>query len=280
MKIIKLILMLFPLFTYSQQLKVYSGEYDLGQHPFSENGKATYKYFENESYERIKEGVFSFQGRELKIDGQYKNGLRNGLWKFTITSTSKYLGKNPYIIVATANYKNGMLHGKCIYTKSMLPSKKILETSTAFFYENILVGNYTYIKNPEFPSDKKISIQYSQDSLGQLQGEYRAEFYDHDKGNIEDIVKYVNGTMIFRLCREKNDGKIYFKFEKGNYTKNVPSYESTDVFGTNWDAQIGADFWIGGECQYCGTEFNPIYSARDGIIYTGFVYFDSRKNID
>lgn len=279
-RIIKLILLLLPLFTYSQQLKVYNGEYDLGLNPFSEKGNATYNYFENESFERIKEGVFSFKGKTLKIDGQYKNGLRNGLWKFTITSNTKYLGKNPYVILATANYKNGMLHGKCVYTKSILPSKKILETSTAFFNENILVGNYLYIKNPEFPSDKKISINYSQDSLGQLQGEYRAEIYDYDLGNIEDIVKYKNGKMIFRLCREKNDGKIYFKFENGKYTKSIPNYYSTDVFGTNWNAHIGADFWIGGKCQYCGTAFNPIYTTNDGIIEKGFVYFVRRKNIN
>ncbi len=281
MKIIKLLLIFLPVISYSQQLKTYVGEYSLDGNRYSDNGKATYTYYENENSERVKQGNFSFQGSAVKIEGQFKNGLRNGLWKFTVTQTSKY-SSSPSIIVVSVQYITGKLNGKCTFVKSAFPSKKILESSTAFFKDNLLIGEYTYTKFPESKYDKKLSIKFSQDLLGKLNGEYRAEFYQEccsSLGNIEDVVKYENGIMIYRLCREKIDGKVYFKYENGIYTKEIDKYDR-DVFSSTWDAHIGADFWIGGDCQYCGTANNPIYSTKEGIDESGFIFFYERKKLD
>jgi len=283
MKILNLILIFLPLISYSQQLKTYTGEYSLdGKSGFSDYGKATYKYYENDDSERIKEGSFSFQGRTMKVEGQFKNGLRNGLWKFTNTQTSKYASNIPNIIVVSATYIAGKLNGKCSYIKTAYPSKKILESSIAYFKNNLLIGDYVYIKYPESEYDKKLSIKYSQDSLGKLNGEYRAEFYQkccNDLGNIEDVARYENGTMIYRLCREKINGKVYYKYENGSYSKEIDNYGSKDVFSSTWDAHIGADFWIGRDGQYCGTGYNPIYATTEGLDRNGFMFFYERKNL-
>lgn len=283
MKILNLLFVFLPLVVICQESKTYTGDYSLkGKSRYSESGKGTYKYYENEASERVKDGSFSFQGSTMKIEGQFKNGLRNGLWKFTYTNTSKYSDDNHSITVASATYINGKLNGKCTYTKTEITTKKIIESSTAYFKDNLLIGNYEYISLPQSDFEKKITIKYSQDSLGRLSGEYRAEFYQEccsNLGEIEDVVKYEAGIMTYRLCREKVDGTVYYKYENGSYSKLLDKYGSGEVFSSTWRAYIGADFWLGGDCQYCGTRYNPIYALYEGIDDTGFTYLGYRQNL-
>jgi hypothetical protein len=147
----------------------------------------------------------------------------------------------------------------------------------------MLVGKYSYIKKTSNIGDKQITITYNQDSSGNLNGEYKAEFYQEccsDLGNIEDIIKYENGVMIYRLCREKTNGTVYYKFENGVYSKTVDNYSSKDVFSSTWDAHIGANIWIGGDCQYCGTGYNPLFAFTDGINIDNFILLRDRMNLE
>jgi len=282
MKVLTLLLLFLPLLAESQQLKTYSGEYHLEEKSnFNDNGNAVYTFYENGSSERIKDGTFSFQGKTTKIEGQFKDGLRIGLWKISYALTSKY-SINPCTIIVTAFYKAGKLNGKCTYVKTAYPSKKILESSFANFKENVMVGDYSYVKYPSLETDKQVTIKYAQDSSGKLNGEYIAEFYQEccdNLGQIEDIVRFENGNMTYRLCREKINGKVYYKYENGSYSKSIVNYGPKEVFSSTWDAHIGVDFWVGGDCQYCGTQFNPLYAFIDGIDLTGFTFFSDRADL-
>jgi hypothetical protein len=96
-----------------------------------QNGTATYYYYEDENtHKNIKHGSFSYtfngvedyKGFNQTIKGNYKNGLKDDLWTYTLlftdfnienglvllAATNKYtIGK----IILTANYKDGYAHG-------------------------------------------------------------------------------------------------------------------------------------------------------------------------
>lgn len=282
MKYLILLFIYFPCAAICQEIKTYSGQYSLNSDKRdgprnTDYGKAVYKYFEDESSERIKSGSFSFQGNFVKIDGNFLNGLRTGLWKITCTNLRNGSGN---ILVVSAQYKEGKLNGKCSSVKTEYPSKKILEVSTATFLDNKLVGEYSYKRSmSDFGSP--ITIKYRQDSLGVLNGEYKADFYQEcceSLGNVEDVIKFEYGNMVSRLCKEKVDGKVYYKYENGSYVKAINTSNDKDVFGSTWDAHIARDFWIGNDCQYCGTRANPLYYFTDGIDEVGFALFKERTN--
>ncbi len=270
MKIILLNLILFTSLIYSQNTKVYSGKYSSEDgNYFNDYGTVTYDYKEDLNSERIKDGKFIFKGSELNVDGQYKNGIRTGLWK--IKYTNKHPFFKPYVIVLSATYIDGKLNGNCSYIKTLNSSKMILEKSEAVFKDNLLVGLYTFDKYYDnHGAKKRILIKYSQNSQSQLNGEYRTEFYHSGIGNlgqIEDVITFKDGLMTYRLLREIVNGKVYLKFENGVYTKGID--EDFDVFGSNWDVHIALNFWI-------NTVDNPLYAFKEGINQDGFITFGER----
>lgn len=273
MKIIIILLTFITSIIYSQNAKTYSGKYssDDGNY-FNDYGTVIYTYNEDVNSERIKEGKFIFKGNELSVNGQYKNGIRTGLWK--IKYTNKHSFFRPYIIVLSAQYIDGKLNGKCSYAKTLNSSKLVLEKSEAIFKDNLLVGLYTFDKYYDnHGANKRILIKYFQDTQGQLNGEYKTEFYHSgfgDLGQIEDVITFKDGLMTYRLLREITNGKVYLKFEDGNYTKG--KVEDYDVFGSNWDARIALNFWI-------NTIDNPLYSFKEGINKDGFITFAERVKL-
>lgn len=278
--IYKLIFLFFTTIICAQTQKKYEGEFSLDSYNnrFQSYGKAKYTYYENEKSERIKNGIFFFQGSEIKIEGSFKDGLRSNLWKFTLNQKPTYLCNIPVTIIINVNYIKGKLNGKCTYVKTSTKTKLILELSTAFFNNNLLINDYVFSKFPETKFDRPINIRYSLNSDGKLNGKYRAEFYNSDFGTIDDVRNYENGVMVNRLCREIVNGKVYFKYENGSYIKEENERDHS-VLGSIWDAHIATDFWIGGECMYCGTAFNPIYATKDGLDESGFEYFDNKSKI-
>lgn len=268
---------------YSQNLKVYSGNYSSdSQSRFNDYGKTTYDYFENENSERIKNGKFIFKGSQLYINGQFINGLRNGLWKLT------YKNKHPfyknYEIILTAMYKNGKLNGNCNYVKTLNFGKTVLEKSSATFKDNLLVGQYIFDQYyDEHEASKRIIIKYTQNLEGNLNGEYRTEFYQtccNDLGQIEDVINFDNGIMTSRLCREKENGKVYYKYENGNYSKLLNEDKNKKVFSSSWSVYVGCDFWIGSNDQeHNGMRDNPLYTFTEGINAEGFISLQERTKL-
>ena len=79
----------------AQTVKNYSGNYDLKCYESKAipihllTGTATYNYYENDDYERIRKGRFSYTGKvsnngvsvNSTISGNYKENLKQGTWK-------------------------------------------------------------------------------------------------------------------------------------------------------------------------------------------------------
>ena len=73
-----------------QSLKTYSGDYELDGYLLNEipfymlDGEATYQYYENDDYDRIRKGKFTYSGEvsengvslELNVNGNYKEKIK------------------------------------------------------------------------------------------------------------------------------------------------------------------------------------------------------------
>ena len=87
--------------------------------------------------------------------------------------------------------------------------------------------------------------------------------------------------MVYRLCREKTKGTVYYLYKNGSYSKTLEEYGSKDII-SSWDVWIGLDFWIcriGDEGDNnTGTRVNPLYASIEGVDTTGFMLFGKRVN--
>jgi hypothetical protein len=120
----------------SQNIKNYKGNY--------ENGTANYQYYENDNYERIYQGTFSYKGivtdnaKKLNfyISGQYKFNKTDGKWTYTLADP---ILKGATEIV-TGNYVLGKMEGEWTSTTTVNSTKKVIKKITANFKENRLSG--------------------------------------------------------------------------------------------------------------------------------------------
>lgn len=212
-----LILILFSsLSAFAQTLKSYSGPY--------ENGTAKYQYYENDNYERILNGPFTYnEGQTYSITGEFKNNLRVGVWKATITEKNFYT-KQLTSKVATATYVAGNLEGLCNYTYTEIATKRILAKSTANFRNNTLIGSYTYDVNDQ-ENDFSISISLNQDGFADstsiIKYRYRGKLF-------EDILKFRNGFLYWELHRDMTNGNILKRIERKKLIDEIcANYDST-----------------------------------------------------
>jgi hypothetical protein len=182
----------------SQVLKTYSGNF--------ERGKATYQYYENEKFDRVFHGSFSYTGSIFNMKGLFLNGKKNGAWEFfatnKLTSIAQYnLVVNTKVI---GNYKNGELNGTWFYSNSNNTNSTSNERtiSTANFYKNHFIGKVTYESN--FP--KKYSVEGQFDESGLKTG-----IWKYQKDEIKDEIKFLKGVAYWRLCLNITNGeKILF----------------------------------------------------------------------
>ncbi len=253
-----LFLLLFPFLSFSQTLKTYEGIYQIKKDHFT-NGTANYTYFENDKFERVYEGKFSFTSKNLVMSGNFKNGLREGVWKF-IRNGKDWLGpykstNEPFLSTIIVTYKAGKLNGQCSYTNINPVTKKTFITSTATFKNNLLIGKYEFASL--YPGEDKYSIHYQCDSLGRVSGDFKLTCVTNGIP-IEDLRKYEAGRLKQQICRDISTGN---KFD-GNSNENV--YEDVD-------------FWIysdNGSCEYCLPKGNTIYVITTGLDVTNLNSID------
>jgi len=189
----------------AQAIKTYTGNF--------EEGTAVYQYYENENYERIFNGSFSYKIRDYIITGQFKNNLRNGLWKITAIRKNPHSYKSMINELVTATYINGNLDGLCQYKRTENLTKKVLIESSAFFKNNIPIGKYYYKVKDEI-NDFLINLHL--DSEGLADSTYTVK-YIHNGKQIEQIQKYKNGLQYFEINRNLNDGEIISKKDYKNF---------------------------------------------------------------
>lgn len=121
----------------AQKLVTFNGAYSDGR---LQNGNATYTYYEDpDSREYIRQGTFKYSfkgiggytGFDQLITGNFKEGLKNGLWKYTITMQD-FGTNNSYStgsITLQSNYKDGYAHGKWVEIISYKKRSKMLTRS-------------------------------------------------------------------------------------------------------------------------------------------------------
>lgn len=105
--------------SYGQSLKSFDGLFPNGK---SQEGKATYKYYEDpETREFLKQGTFNYSfvgkgdyaGFNQTITGNFDKGLKDGTWTYKITMVDYQLGDYYHTgtITLISNYKNGLADG-------------------------------------------------------------------------------------------------------------------------------------------------------------------------
>lgn len=311
---ILILLLLSSVLIYGQTLQTYTGNY--------ESGTATYQYYENENYERVLNGNFTYNQRtHYSITGQFKDNLRNGVWKATATEKN-YNDQKISIKVVTATYIAGDLEGVCNYSHTDVITKKVLAKSTAHFKNNVMIGNYTHFLN-EDENNFTINISLNQDGFADSTSTIKYKF---EGRQFEHILKYRNGFLYWELHRDLSDGRIIKKLDRkklidqiySNYDSTlkvsiVPEvcfsvYENSIIskdsrefaeikndtlyyenapftflrsdlpndYGYFWNLHIGINFWVNGNCEYCGTRYNPLNQFPKGA---NTVFFQPVKGL-
>ena len=221
-KILIIALLISAISTNAQTLKTYSGAYTLTDKGIE--GKATYQYYEDENYNRIYHGTFSFNGgiyndytrkklTNIKITGQFKNNLRTGKWiaKSSATKINKPFLSETYI----ANFKDGKLN---VNTQI----KRIDKTGGYNRIDNFsisFIDNKFSIINTKSTINGLVIEQINGkfDEEGYLDGKFLIKYLEHTRANsiselrtvplIEDIRE---STMEVRMVQI---GEIFGKFE-------------------------------------------------------------------
>ena len=260
-----------------QTIKTYSGNY--------EKGVATYQYFENENYERILNGNFLYKENGYQITGQFKNNLRNGLWKATRSNKLGWSKASELITeVSIATYKNGDLDGNCSYKKVYVTKNKILQTCTATFKNNLMVGSFkfnSYSDDDKYESDyfPVFSIELFLDEKGFADSTLKCRYKQNYK-EFEDIQKYKYGILYWELYRDLSDGSIISKLDKKIPIEDIgiiPEPERIEQrqihlheeHNTLFNAIL---FWNNDiyDCNNCHI-YNPLYVLQKGMNITSIL---------
>lgn len=215
----------------AQSLSNFNGSFTDGR--MGQNGTATYSYYEDENTQKtIKHGSFSYsfngvgdyKGFNQTIKGTYKNGLKDGLWTYTLSfadfnienglvmlaATNKYTtGK----ITLTANYKDGYAHGvwktnwslkkrsKDYYNREWLPFEALKTLAIEMnFVNGYLVGKIN-IKNDFSPFEA--SGNFDQNSLAT--GTWVVK--DIGWNNSKDLI-YKDNILYEFIGRELSTGNV------------------------------------------------------------------------
>ena len=208
-------------------------------------GTASYSYFQDNSEQRIFDGPFSFKGANggIIISGNYKNNLKNGIWKINLTNVANtdVIMKYNITASATGSYYNGNLDGtwtlnrtKVIsfsesgiasYHKATLnvmsylfngktvdfsKSSTVTENSTANFKNNRFTGNFSYSVNG---GKSKVTGQF--DENGYFTGSWSMTYYQTGI-LISQTKTFQNGVLMIVKSKDNSTGEITTIYDKSN----------------------------------------------------------------
>ncbi len=272
--LITTLILFFPVFGISQNILVYQGVYsedeqdsiiDNSNHGCIFN-KVSYQYYENEKSERIFHGFFKVDDKDLKIDGQYKNNYKDGLWKISALGPMDYFSNDVndiFQLDTLANFSKGKLNGKCSAIGVDKKTNKKIFLSTATFKENIMIDQFIY---KDFLKEIYIDINF--DNEGYYDKEYLVKFTDY-KINYEDRRRYKNGKLEYQLFRNMTNGNIIYKFDQnGEIDNSTDDIGGKNSYGYRWGLYNTFLYWTAGECRGNGimiTGASHIYLIHRGI---------------
>ncbi|MDB4347827.1 hypothetical protein OAB01_04135 [Bacteroidia bacterium] len=191
-----------------QTLKSYSGNYGLkcqeAEVPYHMlTGKATYGYYENDDYKRIRKGKFTYAGKvanngvtiNLSINGNYSNNLKNGLWKSVLNINNR---GETIKTTCLANYSKGNPNGAWRIDAYSNGKKETIQLN---FTNNVVTGAFSLKMSG-------VSLNGKSNSEGYLDGIIKLI-----EGNTEMIMTYDHGFLVKYIVRNTQTGDIQKKIE-------------------------------------------------------------------
>lgn len=198
------------------------------------NGIADYYYYEdNETYERIYDGIFKFTVQKkfgtITISGDNKDGKAEGLWKSEATLVDS---DNKLNISTEINFSNGFPDGsfklRAIDTKSGKTART--ESIDCSFTKGILTGNLNYeLKNNSKFTNRDGNLDGGSatgnfDKNGYLNGTWKFTYYN-GKVKHNRIVDYKNGFVLKIIETNDQSGEIiYQKDNNKEYNSFISCY--------------------------------------------------------
>jgi transcriptional regulator NrdR family protein len=214
----------------AQTVKSYSGNYDLKCYEAKAipihllSGKATYTYYENADYERIRKGRFSYTGKvsnngisvNSNISGNYKENLKQGTWKTTAKVVNR---QGSATLRSVVNYSDGLPNGLWSFTST---TNKASESGSLNFINNRVIGDFKY-------KTKGTQINGKSDQKGFIDG--IVKFVER---GTEEIYTYDHGFLVKYIMRDIQSGDIRENYaadpkELENYQKINQLIESNQM---------------------------------------------------
>lgn len=205
------------------QTKTYSGDF--------EDGVATYQYIENNDFERILNGSFSFktikfrEGRgqcTIEATGKFKKNIKDGKWTYKVIGNDR----EGTMEIAQGSYVDGKLNGIWSLKNTEKNTNKIIRSSTVSFSNGRLVGPFYYIFNAYFLIHEYsfISIKGKFSKKGSYDSIWTIKYKNAEDKSREDVRKYSNGILFWRLYRDITTGDVIDRYDTLNY-KALPSFD-------------------------------------------------------
>lgn len=222
-----------------QTVKSYNGNFN----SVNFQGTASYKYYEDNSEQRIYVGPFIFKGTKaaINVSGNYVNNLKSGSWSTLVTNvtTSDVIMKYNITATVTGMYDKGNLDGSWTLNRTKVMSfsesgisnfyktqirmfsylfdeKKIdfsksstaYESSVVNFSNNKFSGNFIYSIN------KGKSIVKGQfDENGYFNGNWSITYYN-DGVLISQTKNYLKGVLLTVKVKDNSTGEITTSYDK------------------------------------------------------------------
>lgn len=224
------LLFLTSYFCKGQTIQNYSGKY--------ENGKITYKFYENSSFERIYHGPYVYSGERNigfigdgleTIKGNFSNNFQDGAWDYSFKDI-----RNEIRVSIKGNYKNGLMEGTWTKTITDLIKNSTTQKMIANFKDGKLIGDFYF-------SQKSDLVQGKFNENSHYDGKWSVKYKNDNSEPCEIIYEFNDGILTFVLNRNIASGEIIYKSNEIKIEKFYKEYF----------------------CNYCSGSDNPI----------GYIYF-------
>ena len=251
-------------------------------------------------------GKFSGSKHDKKFIGSYENGLKNGIWNYTINYTDYPMSTNGNKTVYTTgiislriNYKNGYPTGSCTYGCDLKLRdiykirgklnygifKDLKHTLININYEKGLIVGPINMSSYENDLDFNIKrdelvIKGQFDKKGNVDGKWQFVFIDGDiggNGKVELNAEYKSGWRIKNILRKFTTGKVIDAMELETkhiqmvneiISQNIPQSDLPKKF--NYNAVTGNIFYN------FPIIFNTIFNDKDFL----YSYIDGDKELE
>jgi hypothetical protein len=203
---------------FAQQLKTYSGEYDINSNEVDVltipanylKGTASYTYFEDENLNRIRSGNFTYNGKlsrngslvTVSISGKYDKNKKNDNWNVEQTISGSGVS---VVFNFNGTYKEGLPNGLWTSKQTLIQNGKTGGfTISMTFTNNIINGEFKITPVGEATE----SITGNLDKNGYFTGKTIVK-----KGGDEYQLTFDNGLLISSIGRNLQSGNVFNNFK-------------------------------------------------------------------